>query len=188
MYNSNSSSSSGSCENNGNYRNFNNNNNINENNYYSLRDFSNFSCSLLKDEFVLECDKGNYYIDDQFICRVSINQDASYDEIDFNYEFDDGIELVDVRSNYEKVWQITNDKQVISAKTKSDSQETGLQEYGILLFKAKKDGIHSIKLTNIKSKNSSNNMELTYDDVNSEVKVISTNNNIKEINSYNIYS
>ena len=52
-----------------------------------------------KDEFVLECDKGNYYIDDQFIYRVSINQDASYDEIDFNYEFDDGIELVDVRSN-----------------------------------------------------------------------------------------
>ena len=57
-----------------------------------------------KDKFVLECDKGNYYIDDQFICRVSINQDASYDEIDFNYEFDDGIELVDVRSNYEKVY------------------------------------------------------------------------------------
>ena len=134
-----------------------------------------------KDEFVLECDKGNYYIDDQFICRVSINQDASYDEIDFNYEFDDGIELVDVRSNYEKVWQITNDKQFISAKTKSDSQESGLQEYGILLFKAKKDGIHSIKLTNIKSKNSSDNMETTYDDVNSKVKVISTNNNIKEI-------
>lgn len=134
-----------------------------------------------KDEFVLTCDKGEYYIDDQFICRVSINQDASYDEIDFNYEFDDGIELVDVRSNYEKVWQITNDKQVISAKTKSDSQETGLQEYGILLFKAKKDGIHSIKLTNIKSKNSSDNTESTYDDVNSDVKIISTNNNIKEI-------
>lgn len=134
-----------------------------------------------KDEFVLECDKGNYYIDDQFICRVSINQDASYDEIDFNYEFDDGIELVDVRSNYEKVWQITNDKQTISAKTKSDTQESGLQEYGILLFKAKTDGIHSIKLINIKSKNSSNNTELTYDDVNSKVKVISTNNNIKEI-------
>ncbi len=56
-----------------------------------------------------------------------------------------------------------------------------MQEYGILLFKAKTDGIHSIKLINIKSKNSSNNTELTYDDVNSEVKIISTNNNIKEI-------
>lgn len=134
-----------------------------------------------KDEFVLTCDKGKYYIDDQFICRVSINQEVAYDEIDFNYEFDDGIELVDVRSNYEKVWQITNDKQTISAKTKSDTQESGLQEYGILLFKAKKDGIHSIKLTNIKSKNSSDNTELTYDNVNSDIKIISTNNNIKEI-------
>ena len=134
-----------------------------------------------KDEFVLTCDKGEYYIDDQFICRVSINQEVAYNEIDFNYEFDDGIELVDVRSNYEKVWQITNDKQTISAKTKSDTQESGLQEYGILLFKSKKDGVHSIKLTSIKSKNSSNNAEVTYDDVNSDVKIISTNNNIKEI-------
>lgn len=134
-----------------------------------------------KDEFLLECDKGNYYVDDQFICRVSINQETAYDEINFNYEFDDGIEIVDVRSNYEKVWQITNDKKIISAKTKSDSQETGLQEYGILLFKAKKDGIHSIKLTNIKSKNSSENTENQYDDVTSDVKIISMNNNIKEI-------
>lgn len=134
-----------------------------------------------KDEFILTCDKGNYYVDDQFICRVSINQEAAYDEIDFNYEFDEGIELVDVRSNYEKVWQITDNKQFISAKTKSDSLESGLQEYGILLFKAKKDGIHSIKLTGIKAKNSSENAENLYDDVTSNVKVISTNNNIKEI-------
>lgn len=134
-----------------------------------------------KDEFVLDCDKGNYYIDDQFICRVSINQEAGYDEIDFNYEFGDGIELVDVRSNYEKVWQITNDKQVISAKTKSDTQESGLQEYGILLFKAKKDGVLSIKLTNKKSKNSTESAEKTYDDVTAEVKIISTNNSVKDI-------
>ena len=134
-----------------------------------------------KDEFILTCDKGNYYVDDQFICRVSINQEVAYDEIDFSYEFDDGIELVDVRSNYEKVWQISNENQVISAKTKSDSLESGLQEYGILLFKAKNDGIHSIKLTNIKSKNSSENAEKLFDDVTNDVKIISTNNNIKEI-------
>lgn len=134
-----------------------------------------------KDEFVLECDKGNYYIQDQFICRVSINQESSYDEISFNYEFDDGIELVDVRSNYEKVWQIANNNKMITAKTKSDTAENGLQEYGILLFKAKKDGIHSIKLTNIKSHNSAENSEKNYDEVTSDVKIISMNNNIKEI-------
>lgn len=130
--------------------------------------------------FNVVCDKGKYYIDDQFICRISINSDLQYDQISFDYKFSDGLELVDVRSNYDKVWDISNDNNKIVARSKDSEAQTGLQEYGILLFKATKDGVLSIDFNNINLMNKDENIK-TFDDFKEDVKIISANNDVKSI-------
>lgn len=130
--------------------------------------------------FNLVCDKGKYYIDDQFICRISINSDLQYDQISFNYNFSEGLELVDVRSNYDKVWEISNDNNKIVAKSKDGEVQTGLQEYGILLFKATKDGVLSINLNNIDLLNKEESIK-KFEDLKEDVKIISANNDVKSV-------
>lgn len=133
-----------------------------------------------KDEFSLNCDKTEKVnINDEIICRVTANSDFVYDKISFTLLNMDGLGIVDVRSNYEKQWSIKreNDKvEVLSNELHSD-----LQEFGIILIKALKDGHQDLALDNVVLENTKDNTTRVLEAVKETIKIVSSDNLLKSI-------
>lgn len=126
---------------------------------------------------VVTCDNDKIKLNDQVICRVSANGEYSYNKISFKLNIDDKLSLVDIRSNYEKVWSIKNNNNVIEATSKS--YQNGLQEFGIILLKGKSSGVSNIKLSNVKFHSENEDLEL--EDSETNIKVISADNYLSDI-------
>lgn len=94
-------------------------------------------------EFLLSCDKNKINVNDQVICRLSFKSDDEYNYIKYDIAELDGLSLIDVRSNYSNLWNVKNNESL------SQNVVNGLQEFGILLFKADKSGDYSVKVSNI---------------------------------------
>ena len=126
-------------------------------------------------EFLLSCDKNKINVNDQVICRLSFKSDDEYNYIKYDIAELDGLSLIDVRSNYSNLWNVKNNESL------SQNVVNGLQEFGILLFKADKSGDYSVKVSNI-SYGIYNSSELKeVKEVSTKVKVISDDNFLKSI-------
>ena len=113
-----------------------------------------FPCGVFaKSEFSIKCDKNDKInINEQVVCRVSVDSDFLFDNIKYEIDDSENFEIIDIRSNYEKKWEVTNDANIVNAKT--TDLENGLQEFGIILIKAIKSGENELKLSNIELINS----------------------------------
>lgn len=140
-----------------------------------------FPLMVNADDFKLTCDQNKLNINDEFTCRVAVNTSANFNQITFKLNLPDGISLVDTRSNYEQLWEIKNANNIITSATKNKEIETGLQEFAILLLKATTSGNKIINLSDIKITNLNDNSDKIFDNVESSLKVISVNNNVKEV-------
>lgn len=126
-------------------------------------------------EFLLSCDKNKINVNDQVICRFSFKSDDEYNYIKYDIAELDGLSLIDVRSNYSNLWNVKNNESL------SQNVVNGLQEFGILLFKADKSGEYDVKVSNI-SYGIYNSSELKeVKEVSTKVKVISDDNFLKSI-------
>ena len=135
-----------------------------------------------KSSFTITCDNSKVSINDQIICRTSVKADFNYNKISFNISLTPGLSILDVRSNYEAMWNIKEKDNTITAKTSDNVLQTGLQEFGIILLKANASGVQKVTLSNIKTENSTDNTNKTFDDTSADIKVISSDNNLKGIN------
>lgn len=133
------------------------------------------------EEFKIKCDQTKLNINDEVICRISVNTDLSYNKISFNLNLPEGLIIKDVRSNYTKLWKIENKDNLITATIKTDETKSGLQEFGILLLKSSTSGEKIITLDNINILNTNDEKAKNFESVNTTLKVISDNNNLKEI-------
>lgn len=127
------------------------------------------------DKVGINCDKKEVNVGDQVVCRLSINSNNEYNVIKYNIEEIDGLNLVDVRSNYSNLWKVNEESAT------SSSIVNGLQEFGILLFEATKDGVFNIDINNIEfgiyNSESLNKLE----NISYEVKVLSQDNYLSDI-------
>ena len=126
-------------------------------------------------EFLLSCDKNKINVNDQVICRLSFKSDDEYNYIKYDIAELDGLSLVDVRSNYSNLWNVKNNESV------SQNIVNGLQEFGILLFKASKSGEYNLKVTNISYGIYDSSELKDVKEVSTKVKVISDDNFLKSI-------
>lgn len=134
----------------------------------------------IEDKFIIECDAGKYYVGDQVICRTTINSSYSYNKMSFKLETDSGLKVVDVRSNYEQRWSINIKDNIVTSKTKEQLQN-GLQEFGIILIDALQSGELPIKVKNIVLENTKTKDTLKLADTETKLKIISSDNELKEI-------
>ena len=127
------------------------------------------------EKFSIDCDKlDKININEQIVCRVSVNSNFSYDKINFNISESDKFEIVDVRSNYEKIWTVKNDNLLVTSTAKNN--QSGLQEFAIILIKTLKDGVNELNLKNISIENTSLDEVKEFEDISITLKVISSNN------------
>lgn len=129
----------------------------------------------LEDNFIITCDNNKLKINDQFICRVSVDANVEYDKINYTIVNSEGIETVDIRSNYDKIWSVTE----VGATSKE--LRTGLSEFGIFLLKASSSGEKIIEIKDISLENTKTETIKKIDNVDTKIKVISEDNTLKDI-------
>ncbi len=130
----------------------------------------------IKEEFVILCDADKINLNEQLICRISVNDSQmNFNQINYNINVSDGLSIVDVRSNYEKIWEVTKGGAV------SNDEVTGLQEFGILLLKGVSSGEKEISIKDIVIKNDKTNEEKTLKEASAKIKVISDDNYLNDI-------
>ena len=135
--------------------------------------------NVIKD-ITMVCDKvDKINLNENIICRVSLNAAFVYDKISFKILNTEGIQIVDVRSNYEKRWSISkdNDKYVVS----SSEKQSDLQEFGIILIKMVKSGKQDLVLDEISLENSDSENKKELDGISASLKVLSSDNLLKSI-------
>ena len=131
-------------------------------------------------DFSISCDKvDNINFNEQIICRFSTNTDFVYNQINFEVQENAGFEIIDIRSNYDKIWKVVTTGNKISA-TSTELQE-GLQEFGIILIKAVNSGVYDFNLSNINLVNTFSDDTKALESVSVSLKVISTDNLLKGI-------
>lgn len=125
--------------------------------------------------FNLTCDNNKLNIGDQVICRISLKSDSEYNYIKYSINEIDGLSLIDVRSNYSNLWKVSNSEGL------SENIVNGLQEFGILLFKAEKSGEYNLNISNISFGMYDSDKLEEIKDVNYKIKVISNDSYLKNI-------
>lgn len=134
-----------------------------------------FPLNVLADDFAVSCDKTDKInVGDEIVCRVSTNSDFLYNRVVFDMLENDGLEIVDIRSNDSKKWSLTNSDNTITASA-SESQ-TGLQEFGIILLKAVKSGVYDLNFDNISLVNTFTNATKEMMKNETNIKIISSDN------------
>ena len=69
-----------------------------------------FADEEVKEEFVIVCDAEKINLNEQLVCRISVNDNQiSFNQVNYNINVSDGLSIVDVRSNYDKIWKVTKD-------------------------------------------------------------------------------
>ena len=125
------------------------------------------------DSLIIKCDDNKINVGEQLICRLSVSYSKNYDMVNYKIEIEDGISLVDIRSNYNGLWTVNKDR------ASASSVVSGLQEFGILLIKAKEYGEYKININNIEVVNGDKSFAL--EDVSTSIKVISKDNYLNDI-------
>lgn len=132
-----------------------------------------------KNAINLTCDKvDKINLNEEIICRASLNMSFSYNKINFKILNTEGIQIIDVRSNYEKRWKVEKNNNEISFV--SSENQTDLQEFGIILIKAVKSGEHDLTLDSIVLENTEG-LTKEINSVNQKVKIVSSDNLLKSI-------
>ena len=132
------------------------------------------------EEVSLTCDKvDKINLNDEIICRLSVNSDFVYNKINFKILNTEGINTIDVRSNYEKRWTLNKDNNFYSAT--SSEMQSDLQEFGIILLKAVKSGVQDLTIDEISLENTDNNEKKELPSKNVSLKIISSDNLLKSI-------
>lgn len=134
-----------------------------------------FPLVVFADSGSISCDKKEINIGEQVICRISVDSLSEYNVINYNIKENDGISLVDVRSNYSDLWKVDDSRAYAS------SIVNGLQEFGILLFRADKDGVYKLGVNNISFGLYDSDNFISIDDLNYDIKVISKDNYLSDI-------
>lgn len=141
-----------------------------------LAETQNLEDVIKEDEFIISCDSTSINVSDQMVCRIGVaNYGFSFDKISYDLEISDGLSIVDVRSNYDKLWKVDN------SGASSSEENIGLQEFGIILIKSESSGEKTVKIKNILVGNSHNDNSKSYKDVEYKVKVISDDNDLDDI-------
>lgn len=131
-----------------------------------------------KTAFTINCDKTDKInVNDQLICRTTLNTLFLNNKITFSIEDNDAFDIIDFRSNYDKIWTVSKEKNNITITSKE--LQNGLEEFGIILLKAKKSGEHTLNFKDITLINEEESK--TIEDSSIKLKVISTDNLLKEI-------
>lgn len=131
--------------------------------------------AVFADKGNISCDKKEINVGEQLVCRLSVDSLNEYNTINYNIKDIEGLSLVDVRSNYNDLWKVDNNKAYAS------SIVNGLQEFIILLFKADKDGIYKIEINNINFGLYDSDTMTNIDDLYYDIKVISKDNYLNDI-------
>lgn len=134
-----------------------------------------FPLAVFADKGSISCDKKEINVGEQLVCRLSVDSLNEYNTINYNIKDIEGLSLVDVRSNYNDLWKVDNNKAYAS------SIVNGLQEFIILLFKADKDGTYKIEINNINFGLYDSETMTNIDDLYYDIKVISKDNYLNDI-------
>ncbi|MDD4187587.1 MAG: cadherin-like beta sandwich domain-containing protein [Bacilli bacterium] len=150
-----------------------------------------------KDELKIDCDKEVFKELEKFTCRTNVNTSFEFNKITFDIDLSSGLSLDEVRTNFTNLWNLSINKNTITAETKNNILVSNLQQFGILLLEGVEYGNKDINLKNIVLFNTKDNKILELDNVNQNIKILSSENklsniyiNDKEISSFNseIYS
>ncbi len=134
-----------------------------------------------KDKFTIKCDQDTFKEFEDFACRTNIETEFEFNEITFELELSKGLSLDEVRSNFTGLWEVTSDKNSITAKTKNNTLVSELQEFGILLLSTMDYGAQQIKIKNIILANNVDNTTQSLEDAEAEIKTLSSENQLKNI-------
>lgn len=134
-----------------------------------------------KDEFIIDCNSYIYKEFDNFNCRSSVSSDFEFNKITFDLDLSKNISLDEIRSNFTSLWKLSINKNQIIAETNNNLLVSGLQEFGILMFSTGKYGKQNINIKNINLINSSLDKTLELKDVSQEIKILSSENKLKNI-------
>lgn len=130
---------------------------------------------VFADSGKISCDKSEVNVGEQIVCRLSVDSLSEYNVINYTIKDVDGISLVDVRSNYSDLWKVD------SSSAYASSIVNGLQEFGILLFKADSDGVYSVGVSDISFGMYDSDSMISVDDLSYDIKVISKDNYLSDI-------
>lgn len=133
------------------------------------------------DEFLIECDKVSFKEFEDFACRTKINSSFNYDKITFEIDTTNGLYLQDTRTNYTILWDVSNKKNIITAKTKNNQLVNGFQEFGIILMSISECGNQKLNIKNIVLTNTKEKETLNLEDTDINIKIESSENKLKEI-------
>ena len=134
-----------------------------------------------KDQFIIKCDQATFKEFEDFACRTNVETVFEFNKITFELELSKGISLDEVRSNFTGLWEISADKNLITAKTKNNILVSELQEFGILLLSTMDYGEQRIKIKNITLTNSIDNTTQSLANAETEIKILSSENQLKNI-------
>lgn len=134
-----------------------------------------------KDQFIIKCDQATFKEFEDFACRTNVETVFEFNKITFELELSKGISLDEVRSNFTGLWEISADKNLITAKTKNNILVSELQEFGILLLSTMDYGEQRIKIKNITLTNSIDNTTQSLENAETEIKILSSENQLKNI-------
>ncbi len=137
---------------------------------------------LAKEEFInISCDNYELKEFEQFACRTSISASFNYDKITFELENTNGLFLETIRSNHIALWNLSHENNIVTATTKNKELVNGLQEFGILLYSTTEYGEQEINIKKVVLINSVDNKSLEIKDSSKKMKVLSSENRLKEV-------
>lgn len=135
---------------------------------------------MAENEISLTCDKDEKInINEEIICRVAVNSNFLYNKINFEVLNTEGIQVIDIRSNYDKRWKVAKNDNIISVS--SNEIQSDLQEFGIILIKAVKSGEQDLTLDNLTLENEETTEIKEIDGINKKLKIVSSDNLLKNI-------
>ncbi len=135
---------------------------------------------MADDEISLTCDKvEKLNIGEEIICRVAVNSDFFYNKINFDVLNTEGLQIIDIRSNYERRWKVEENGNKVSVI--ADEVQSDLQEFGIILIKSVKSGEQDLTLDNITLENTNETDVRQLNAINQKLKVVSSDNLLKSI-------
>ena len=134
-----------------------------------------------REGFTIRCGRTVFGEYDSFDCRIAVQSNFSFDKVEFEITTSDGIGITGVRSNHQALWAVNHSDNSVSAYIRQNRRVTGLQEFGIILFRAEGSGIQEIEVNNVVLTNTNNNTTREISGIIQEISVLSSDNRLREI-------
>jgi len=135
-----------------------------------------------RDRFTIRCGGTVFGEYDTFDCRIAVESNFNFNQIEFEIVTSDGVEISSIRSNHQALWEVNiNNDGSGSATVRQNRMVNGLQEFGIVLFRSNMAGAQEIEITNIVLTNTNNNQTREITGATQEIRILSSDNRLENI-------